>query len=686
MAEENSVLKKRVIDNNEFSMIQAFKELFPLSNSLDMAVGYFFIGGYELIQDLFNDISFRGNVRIIMGNKTNRETANEINNGIVNCNDIDSADAIINEIKSIEEESTKACSVYLLRDLIALKKVEIKVYTGQANYFHAKAYLMGRENQKYDGYAIVGSSNFSFGGLTGNTELNVLTMDSYASLKSWFEDLWCSEDVKDFSLEIIQIIERHVKKPRNYKTLVIDKKIEDDLSYVPQEITLREYQKAFINEWFMNDGRGTLKMATGGGKTITALAIAVKLIQKIKLHALIIICPYRHLVTQWSKECEKFGLEPVLCFENKYRWLDFLKNKLYGTNNSHSSDNNVLCVITTNATFCKEAFQGCIPYFPKKTFLIADEVHNLGSYNLFSILPKRIGLRLGLSATPERWFDDTGTQALFDYFGPILKPEFTLQDALDCGALVRYNYHPIFVELQDEEIDEYIDLSNQIKKLEFAFTLKEIDNPTINALSILLSKRARLIGTAKNKLVELKKLMNSRLNTTHTLFYCGDGTVEEEVSGEVLRHFEAVCKLLGSELNYRVHSYTAETTIEEREDLRKRLDSGELQGLVAIRCLDEGVDIPSVTTAIILASSSNPRQFIQRRGRVLRPHPNKKHAEIYDMIVIPPKESGMDFELEKMLLTNEFKRYVEFADLALNAGEVRGLIVDYQQKYGLHTI
>lgn len=677
---KNSVLINRVIDNCSLSMLQAFEELLPLGSSLDMAVGYFFISGYELIQDAFNEIAFKGNVRILMGNRTDRETANEIEEGL-KLNDVSPTDAIINEIKSIKEDTPAACAVYLLRDLIALKKVEIKVYTGSADYFHAKAYLIGRENNKYDGYAIVGSSNFSRGGLTRNTELNVLTMDSYASIKNWFDNLWSSSDVRDFSIELIEIINQYVKPPKEYKSL-IKEEVDKGYIYLPKGIKLRNYQEEAIENWFRNNGRGTLKMATGSGKTITALAIASKLVNEINLKSIIIICPYRHLVTQWSQECKRFGFEPILCFESRDKWINKLKSKLY---NMHSF-NEVLCVITTNATFCKEAFQSCIPYFPSKTCLIADEVHNLGSSTLFSTLPKEIGLRLGLSATPERWFDDSGTQGLFEYFGPVLQPEFTLEHALKCGALVPYSYHPIFVELEDEEIDEYISLSNQIKKLGFLLTSKEIDNPSNNALSILLSKRARLIGTAKNKLKELRKLMINRLDTSHTLFYCGDGTVEEEQSQEVLRHFQAVCKLLGSELNYRVHSYTAETTLEEREQLRVRLDSGELQGLVAIRCLDEGVDIPSIKTAVILASSSNPRQFVQRRGRVLRPYPHKKYAEIFDMIVLPPQDSEMDFEIERMLLANEFKRYLEFANLARNRGEAKGLIADYQQKYGLHTI
>jgi superfamily II DNA or RNA helicase len=238
----------------------------------------------------------------------------------------------------------------------------------------------------------------------------------------------------------------------------------------------------------------------------------------------------------------------------------------------------------------------------------------------------------------------------------------------------------------DEEIDEYITVSNQIKKFARYLDVDDGSTDTSSPLSAWLSKRARLIGTAKNKLIALRDLMTGRLDTDHTLFYCGDGTVEEPGSNETMRHIEAVCRLLGSELNYRVDTYTAETTIDEREDLRERVDSGELQGLVAIRCLDEGVDIPSIKTAVILASSSNPRQFIQRRGRVLRPYPGKTQAEIFDMIVIPPQDEAIDINLERNILKPELRRYLEFANLALNSGQVKGLISGLQAKYGLHIL
>ncbi|MFN7760843.1 MAG: helicase-related protein, partial [Pseudanabaena sp.] len=165
--------------------------------------------------------------------------------------------------------------------------------------------------------------------------------------------------------------------------------------------------------------------------------------------------------------------------------------------------------------------------------------------------------------------------------------------------------------------------------------------------------------------------------------YCGDGSVEDQVTEESTRQLDAVAQLLGSELGYRVNTYTAETSLEDRENLRLLFESGELQGLVAIRCLDEGVDIPAIQTAIMLASSSNPRQFIQRRGRILRSHPQKKRATLFDMIVLPPDLGRETIDVERNLLKKELQRFVEFANLADNGGEARLKLLDLQQRYGL---
>ncbi|KYC42578.1 helicase [Scytonema hofmannii PCC 7110] len=454
---------------------------------------------------------------------------------------------------------------------------------------------------------------------------------------------------------------------------------------MPISIELRGYQRQAIDNWFANKGRGTLKMATGSGKTITALAIVCELYKQINLQAVLVVCPYRHLVTQWARECEKFNLQPILAFENVRNWQSQLSTQLY---NIRSGSQAFLTIITSNSTLIGDGFQSQLKYFPEKTLIIGDEAHNLGAPRLEESLPRRFGLRLALSATPERYFDEDGTQSIFGYFGPVLQPEFTLRDAIAQRALVRYLYYPVLVELTETESRAYAKLTQKIGR---ALLYRERENVALGNfednedLKPLLMQRARLVGAAENKLYALRELMQNRRDTTHTLFYCSDGSLDVTQRSD-LHQVKAVAKILGTELGYRISTYTAQTPLAEREVLRRQFESGELQGLVAIRCLDEGVDIPAIQTAVILASSGNPRQFIQRRGRVLRPHPGKERATIFDMIVLPPDLDRNTLEVERNLLRKELLRFVEFADLADNAGEARMKLLNLQKRYGLLDI
>jgi DNA phosphorothioation system restriction enzyme len=445
---------------------------------------------------------------------------------------------------------------------------------------------------------------------------------------------------------------------------------------IPPLIQLRDYQRTAVISWFRQRGRGTLKMATGSGKTIIALAIAAELYQKIGLQVLLVVCPYCHLVTQWAREGERFNLRPILAFESVYNWQGELSNQLYNIRSGHQS---FLTVITTNSTLIGEGFQSQLKFFPEKTLIVGDEAHNLGSSRLEESLPRKIGLRLALSATPERYFDEEGTDALLGYFGEILQPEFTLADAIDKGALVHYLYYPILVKLTEAEALSYARLTKRI-----GWALNENEKLSKNeTLKSLLMQRSRLIGAANNKLPALRELMLKRLHTYHTLFYCGDSYVDNHALA-YRRQLQAVTHILGIELGYKVNTYTAETPLEEREKIQRQFERRELQGLVAIRCLDEGVDIPAIESAVILASTGNPRQFIQRRGRILRPHPGKKQATLFDMIVMPPELDRETWEVERSLLRKELKRFIEFADLADNKDEATQKLRVIQEKYGLN--
>jgi hypothetical protein len=420
------------------------------------AVGFFSSTGLSIAaKGLHAFLKGGGTMQLVASPHLSSEDINAISKGYLNREEAEQK-ALLMALDG-EFENLVQQRLSFLAWLIEYNRLDIKIASvyreGVYGIYHEKLGIF------YDGenfIAFTGSPNESASGLVSNFEcIDVFCSwkpeDKARAMDKWrnFDKLWENETN---NLNIYTFPEAAKKSllrfrpgtPPENDPEVGEIIIERDLGNhkIPKSIKLRGYQEEAIENWFKADGRGTLKMATGSGKTITSLALAAKLYEKIGLKALIIICPYRHLVSQWSKECERFGLQPIKCFESRYQWLDFLKTKLYNLENSDQT----LCAITTNATFAMNPFQECLPFFPPKTLLIADEVHNLGATNLLNALPKKIGLRLGLSATPERWFDDKGTQGLYNYFGTVLKPEFTLKDAMDNKALVPYTYHPIFVE------------------------------------------------------------------------------------------------------------------------------------------------------------------------------------------------------------------------------------------------
>jgi DNA phosphorothioation system restriction enzyme len=560
--------------------------------------------------------------------------------------------------------------------------------------YHEKAGIF--TDAKTNRVAFSGSANETASGLFDNFE----AIDVYCSWDDtqgrvldkvrMFDDLWQDKttglSVIDFTEATADILRPYTptQTPSSSKIAVIADESEErkylQQPSIPSWLELREYQHLAIKNWFENNGRGTLKMATGSGKTITALSILALLYRKAGLSAAIVVCPYKHLVDQWAKEARNFNFDPLIVHTSKSIWADQLSRKLLAI---QSASDQVLLVLTTNASFANDFFQRKLQHLPSKTVIIADEAHNLGAKDLRSKLPSQIRWRLALSATPERWFDDEGTSALFEYFGNVLQPEFTLKDALESGALSPYLYYPVLVEFTDEEQDTYLELSEKIARI-FSQSGLDEDNPY---LSTLLIKRARLMSSAANKIPALKRIIKDRVESKHWLFYCGDGRVEDPTTEEEMRQIESVCRILGRELHMRIASFTAETPRDERKRISDDLDKGSLQGLVAIRCLDEGVDIPSTDKAVILASSTNPRQFIQRRGRVLRKptKDSKKIAEIYDMITMPPVDTT-GTEAERTMLRKELVRFAEFAALARNAGEARLVIIELQKKYDLMDI
>ena len=451
----------------------------------------------------------------------------------------------------------------------------------------------------------------------------------------------------------------------------------------PEWVEARDYQQDAVNAWLEN-GRGVLQMATGTGKTVTSLLAAAEVAERLNGNlALVIAVPYQHLVDQWAADVRDYNASPVLAYESRANWQERLEGDVVEFNHGASDG---FVVITTHTTFATPSFQRIIGRLRRQErMLIADEVHHMGAPHLQASLPESFQLRLGLSATPKRFFDDEGTEALFDYFGEVVF-EYMLKEAIANGALCEYYYIPHVVELTDEEAEEYFQLSRKIARLiqRTGGGLSDADTQGNTQLKFALFERARLIGTAENKLVRLVELMQTEA-VRHTLVYCGDGTVEGSVSSNARRHVDAVLSTLRSNLGIRAERFTADESRSERQELLTRFDEGDVEALVAIRCLDEGVDVPATETAYMLASSSNPRQFVQRRGRILRTHSGKSHATIHDFIVVPPLNAYQFngdhddiYPTERNLVRKELERVNLFAEAALNhpAADVAGFNSD----------
>ena len=413
------------------------------------------------------------------------------------------------------------------------------------------------------------------------------------------------------------------------------------------------HQSDALAGWVANGRRGILEHATGSGKTFTALLALDDHLGDDG--AALVLVPSRLLLSQWADEV-KSTLPDVTLLQaggGHSRW------RSPGAVEAFTGPPEGLGRRVTLATMQTAAN----PEFSRRVqggghlLVVADEVHRTGSPHHRAVFALDAGARLGLSATPHRYGDPEGTQALLNYFGGVVPPPFTLADAVAAGRLVPYHYHPHTVSLTPEEQEAWLDLTLQIRK---AAAIEgggdgEDHGPLSDRLKRLLIRRARIAKKAEGKVDLAARVVADYAPGDRWLVYCED-------TGQL----EAVRDRLRAD-GRPVSEYHTSMDADEHATLDWFRDVGGV--LVSIRCLDEGVDIPQASHALILASSQNPREFIQRRGRVLRvaPTTSAKHvAVIHDALVVPDTpDDGL-----VSLVKTEVRRAVEFADHALN-GQAR---------------
>lgn len=611
----------------------------------------------------------------------------------------------------------------LLANLISDNILDIKIAftedSDRMGMYHEKMGII--TDAEGNRVAFAGSMNESAAAMT----LNYETIDVYCSWKGEVDRVIAKENAfasiwndTEPNIKIIDFPELKQEIIDKYKYAVpdfeIDKKeyapdidtvLHTDLGVYteygpkfPEWFKLHDYQDEAITEWQKRNYRGIFDMATGTGKTYTGLGALTTLSKNLghKLAA-IIVCPYQHLVEQWVEDILKFNIDPIIGYSDSSQkdWQKRLKNAIRDQK-LKVRGREFFCFICTNATFSSDYVQAQLAKIKSDTLLMVDEAHNFGAPYLSCLLYDNYKYRLALSATLDRHNDEEGTAKLYDFFGEKCI-EYTLDRAIEEKKLTKYKYYPIVVTLTEEELEAYDNLSYEIGKC-----IMKDKNGKIKLSSKgekLALKRSRIIAGAKNKLTMLEEVIQPYIHDKHILVYCGatkgleQNQDRSDVDSEDIRQIDAVTDLLGNKLGMEVSQFTSKESVEEREVLKREFSAGDtLKVLIAIKCLDEGVNIPKIKTAFILASTTNPKEYIQRRGRVLRLAEGKEYAEIYDFITLPYDTESVTSLTEAQvkrnftLVKNELRRAEEFSRIAVNMVESASLIDEIKDAYGIQEL
>jgi len=700
-----------------------YAPILKVASKYDRAVGFFSSSSLvHIAEGLLPFVNNGGTIRLVASPILNQEDVEAIKHGYEKRESV-IAGAIMRELyepKNFRDSER----LNLLANLIADGRLDIKIALVENNknygiYHEKMGIFFDDEGNKI---AFSGSNNETYTGMDINyeafdvfcsweNEVDAKRADAKADA---FEKIWNGLDpkVSTYVLPEVKesILEKYMRAKVDYQLfdekdfeptddlLVVEKENGDDSVYgarVPADVILHPYQEDAIDVWQEKGFHGIFDMATGTGKTYTGLGAIARLSEFLedKL-AVFIVCPYQHLVEQWKEDIVRFGMNPIVGYgaipakQWKTKLSDAVRNQKLKVRKR-----GFFCFVTTNATFSGEFVQEQIRKIKGNALLVVDEAHNFGADYLRCLLSDKFSYRLALSATLDRHGDSEGTQALYDYFGDKCI-EYTLDRAIAENKLTKYKYYPIIVSLSEDERAAYADYSCQIAKCLIKGKngkLKLSEKGKKIAL-----KRARLVAGARNKIEALEEVITPYKEDKHILVYCGATKVLDpdkestEVDDDDLRQIDIVTDLLGNKMKMKVSQFTSNESVEERAILKKEFAAGDtLQALIAIKCLDEGVNIPSIRTAFILASTTNPKEYIQRRGRVLRLADGKDYAEIYDFITLPrPLDEVSSLTEEEMkreltLVKNELCRAEEFVRIAMNCVSCSSVLDNIREAYDL---
>ena len=532
---------------------------------------------------------------------------------------------------------------------------------------------------------------------------NPHTLSFYDSDQKEFDMLWKNLSSKarvvgvDSAIKdkLIQRIERHrkdnintvVKKIKRHehinkmRIVAAKKPAASQASESPSVVSkegreLRDYQVSAINHWVDHGYTSIFEMATGTGKTFTAINALKKFKENKSYLRAIVVVPLTTLTVQWQEDIKKV-LQDINIINTSVntKWKNELNNIIFSKDLGRDLD---YVLVTTYSMFSKEDFGERLGRLGDDLILLADEMHNLVNTNRIKALANPVyKYKLGLSATPTRLWQPTESSIAKLHFGDN-SYQYSLADAIKNEFLVPYNYHPIPTHLTTEEYDEYLDLSKEIARMS---QVKTGENDGSSALHMKLIARSRIKKNAESKIFSLEKTLREIQKSgglQNALFYVDNEEYLQGLQEMLTRN------------NIRTTKFVGNNSLEERLSAIQNLRTHSINAIVAIKCLDEGVDIPSAQTAFFISNNTDPREYVQRLGRVLRldEESGKKRSEIYDYIVMPPQdvvyENEMDRRIARNMIKNELIRARFFNELALNSSSAKELIDDAVDRYGFY--
>lgn len=709
---------KGVYKSDQDNILEDF--YFPtlsMANRYDRAVGFFSASTISYAaQALSVFVKNGGQIRLILGAFSEREDLEAVKQGYKEKEISEKLGGeLLSMISNVSDELFQN-RFETLSWLVAHGRLDVKIALRERGMYHDKVGII--TDEAGDKVVFAGSANESTHALlpTHNYEsINVFRtwMPEHAEffdphIES-FERLWRNESRSTAVIDIPTAVKEKlisVARSLDYRP---DPEIEAAIaarilsrtgtavsttSSKPREPTtingqpfkMRDHQIAALEAWkAKGDFQGTFDLATGAGKTITAIHAIVKLSEAIDGLACVIAAPYQNLADQWVDILSTFNIYPVKCYISRAQWEDKLRSMVHELTMGSRS---FAAIVVVNRTLKSPEFQDCLSRIKGNRLLwTGDECHHHTSKAYEGFLPTHARYRIGLSATPKHYLDDERNERLNAFYGDIVY-SYTLKQAIKDKVLTPYVYYPHLVEFTQDEAEDFVDLSEQIGRILAQQNGKASEMST--QLTGLLMRRARLVGSAANKLPTLQAVLTGEKPTQHTLFYCGDGTVEtdegEDTSEESIdqgkRQIEAVSTML-HDMSWDVSRFTSRESRKDRDNILENFRLGIIDAMVAIRCLDEGIDVPACSTAYILASSRDPRQFVQRRGRILRRSPGKELAVIHDFIVVLPKDFGTESDYAKRLIKSELGRVAEFSSLSENRSKAYEILAPVLRAYDL---